>query len=86
MKSAGIHFLNYQSFILTQPFSFLNELTGPILTFVGLPLSKWSFVLQVKLAINTGNGIKNTHMGMYFYKNLNDQNSAINVDSLPIQK
>ena len=39
MKPAGIHFLNYQSFILTHPFSFLDKATGPILPFVALPLS-----------------------------------------------
>ena len=38
MKSAGIHFLNYQSFRPTQPFSFLDKSTGPNLLFVALAL------------------------------------------------
>ena len=38
MKSAGIHLLNYFSLRQTQPFSFLDKWTGPILPFVVLPL------------------------------------------------
>ena len=38
MKSAGIHLLNQYSFRHTQPFSFLDKSTGPILPFVVLAL------------------------------------------------
>ena len=38
MKSAGIHLLNRYSFRHTQPFSFLDKSTGPILPFVALAL------------------------------------------------
>ena len=38
MKSAGIHLLNYYSFTHTHPFSFLDKSTGPIMSFVVLPI------------------------------------------------
>ena len=41
MKSAGIHLMNFQSFIPTPTFLFLEKSTGPILPFVALNL--WGF-------------------------------------------
>ena len=38
MKSAGIHLLKQYSFRHTQPFSFLDKSTGPILPFMVLAL------------------------------------------------
>ena len=56
MKSAGIHFLNHQSFILTQPFSFLDQQTGPILPFMALPLCVK--LNGLKMIFETGVSIK----------------------------
>ena len=38
IKSAGIHLLIYYSFRYTRPFSFIDKVTGPFMSFVVLPL------------------------------------------------
>ena len=60
MKSAGIHLLNYYSFTHTQPFSFLDKSTGPIMSFVVLPICSTSTYI-IKNSSTKNNKISFTH-------------------------